>query len=410
MRWEVKPLGEVCDFQRGLTFSKSDRVDAEGTQVLRATNLSLETGKLTFDDVIQISSDFEIPNERKINGGSVLVCTSSGSRSHLGKACLIESSQNVAFGGFLGMLNPRNGIYGKYLFFNLRGRNYQKFLDSIASGANINNLRWNQLREFEIPIPPLEEQERIVVVLDKAFAAIDKAKANIERNLTNARELFQSRLREIFSNPSEDWKLRKIKEVALIRPPKKLAKSRVGSDELVSVVPMECLGIDKKFFGSEKEGVLENVYSKYVYFEDDDVVIAKITPCFENGKIGVASGLRNGIGFGSSEFIPFRCNEDLCPAFLYHFMNRDSFRNEGSRLMTGAVGHKRIPKDFYEEFSIPIPPLGEQERIVRELDSLDKMKRGLEMKYQTELDNFEEIRQSILEQAFEGKLTKPVAA
>ncbi|MDA8606918.1 restriction endonuclease subunit S [Flavobacteriales bacterium] len=264
--------------------------------------------------------------------------------------------------------------------------------------------------EFMIPIPPLEEQERIVVVLDKAFAAIDKAKANIERNLTNARELFQSRLREIFSNPSEDWKLRKIKEVALIRPPKKLAKSRVGSDELVSVVPMECLGIDKKFFGSEKEGVLENVYSKYVYFEDDDVVIAKITPCFENGKIGVASGLRNGIGFGSSEFIPFRCNEDLCPAFLYHFMNRDSFRNEGSRLMTGAVGHKRIPKDFYEEFSIPIPPLGEQERIVRELDSLDKMKRGLEMKYQTELDNFEEIRQSILEQAFEGKLTKPVAA
>ena len=125
------------------------------------------------------------------------------------------------------------------------------------------------------------------------------------------------------------WNLRKIKEVALIRPPKKLAKSRVDSDDLVSVVPMECLGIDKKFFGSEKEGVLEDVFSKYVYFEDDDVVIAKITPCFENGKIGVASGLKNGIGFGSSEFIPFRCNEDVCPAFLYHFMDRDSFRNEG---------------------------------------------------------------------------------
>ena len=196
------------------------------------------------------------------------------------------------------------------------------------------------------------------------------------------------------------WNLRKIKEVALIRPPKKLAKSRVGSDDLVSVVPMECLGIDKKFFGSEKEGVLENVYSKYVYFEDDDVVIAKITPCFENGKIGVASGLKNGIGFGSSEFVPFRCNDDLCPAFLYHFMDRDSFRNEGSRLMTGAVGHKRIPKDFYEEFSIPIPPLEEQERIVEVLDeafvAIDKAKANIERN----LTNARELFQSRLNDIF----------
>ena len=196
------------------------------------------------------------------------------------------------------------------------------------------------------------------------------------------------------------WNLRKIKEVALIRPPKKLAKSRVGSDDLVSVVPMECLGIDKKFFGSEKEGVLENVYSKYVYFEDDDVVIAKITPCFENGKIGVASGLKNGIGFGSSEFIPFRCNDDLCPAFLYHFMDRDSFRNEGSRLMTGAVVHKRIPKDFYEEFSIPIPPLEEQERIVEVLDeafvAIDKAKANIERN----LTNARELFQSRLNDIF----------
>ena len=196
------------------------------------------------------------------------------------------------------------------------------------------------------------------------------------------------------------WDLRIIKEVALIRPPKKLAKSRVGSDDLVSVVPMECLGIDKKFFGSEKESVLENVYSKYVYFEDDDVVIAKITPCFENGKIGVASGLKNGIGFGSSEFIPFRCNDDLCPAFLYHFMDRDTFRNEGSRLMTGAVGHKRIPKDFYEEFSIPIPPLEEQERIVEVLDeafaAIDRAKTNIERN----LTNARELFQSRLNDIF----------
>ncbi len=403
MRWEVKPLGEVCDFQRGLTFSKSDRVDAEGTQVLRATNLSLETGKLTFDDVIQISSDFEIPNERKINGGSVLVCTSSGSRSHLGKACLIESSQNVAFGGFLGMLNPRNGIYGKYLFFNLRGRNYQKFLDSIASGANINNLRWNQLREFEIPIPPLEEQERIVEVLDEAFAAIDKAKANIERNLTNARELFQSRLNDIFSNPSEDWEVKPLGEMTrtgaggtplksnstFYEPPEVpwLLSGEVGQREIHRVKnQISTLG-------------LENSSAKL--FPINSVLVAMYGATA--GEVGV---LKVETATNQAVCAIYPC-EKIGHDFIYFFM---LFFKDA--LVAQAVGgaQPNVSQAKIKAIRIPVPPLTEQDRIVNELNALSKMRENLETKYQTELDNLEELRQSILKQAFEGKLTEPVAA
>jgi len=98
------------------------------------------------------------------------------------------------------------------------------------------------------------------------------------------------------------------------------------------------------------------------------VLLAKITPCFENGKLGIAEGLTNGIGFGSSEFIVFRSSENLSKEFLYYFLNREAFRKEGAKVMSGAVGHKRVPKDFIENYLIPLPPLPEQKRIVAILD------------------------------------------
>lgn len=99
-----------------------------------------------------------------------------------------------------------------------------------------------------------------------------------------------------------------------------------------------------------------------------DVLCAKITPCFENGKLGVASGLRSGVGFGSSEFVVMRSRGELLPDYLFYFLSRDDFRQAGERVMTGAVGHKRVPKEFFEDLEVPLPPLDEQKRIVAKLD------------------------------------------
>ena len=89
---------------------------------------------------------------------------------------------------------------------------------------------------------------------------------------------------------------------------------------------------------------------------------------FENGKLGIARGLVNGIGFGSSEYFVFRTDQSLLPDYLQYFLSRDVFRAEGERVMGGAVGHKRVPKEFIEQYSIPVPPLPEQQRIVAILD------------------------------------------
>ena len=158
----------------------------------------------------------------------------------------------------------------------------------------------------------------------------------------------------------EGWQIRRLGEVCRIKPPKTEARSAVADDALVSFLPMEDLGIGCREAQPMKTRRLSEVSGSYTYFGEGDVLLAKITPCFENGKLGIARGLSKGIGFGSSEYIVLRPRDNLDPAFLYYFLDRQAFRDEGARLMTGAVGHKRVPKEFVEEYPLPVPPLPEQ--------------------------------------------------
>ncbi|WP_018865258.1 restriction endonuclease subunit S [Thioalkalivibrio sp. ARh3] len=166
----------------------------------------------------------------------------------------------------------------------------------------------------------------------------------------------------------EGWTVRPLHEVCEIKPPKREVRTRLEADDPVSFVPMNDLGIREKWLLPKQERPLSSVAGSYTYFADGDVLIAKITPCFENGKLGVARGLTNGVGFGSSEFVVLRPTDALDAEFLFYFLSQDSFRDAGSRVMSGAVGHKRVPKEFIQNVTVPIPPLTEQKRIVATLD------------------------------------------
>ncbi len=166
-----------------------------------------------------------------------------------------------------------------------------------------------------------------------------------------------------------DWQTKPLAAVCQIKPPKSEARERVAADALVSFAPMEDLEVGRKFLNPSQVKPLASVVSSYTYFADGDVLLAKITPCFENGKLGIASGLSSGMGFGSSEFIVFRPDKRLDKEWLYYYLAREVFRVEGKARMTGAVGHKRVPKEFIETYPIPFPPMPEQLRIVRALDN-----------------------------------------
>lgn len=164
------------------------------------------------------------------------------------------------------------------------------------------------------------------------------------------------------------WRLKLLSEVCDRKPSKAEARRRLVDTDNVSFVPMNELGIHQKYFEALETRPLSAVVGSYTYFADSDVLLAKITPCFENGKLGIAQGLENGIGFGSSEFMVLRPKPELSSEYLYYFLDQEPFREMGAKAMTGAVGHKRIPPEFVEALQIPLPPIDEQRRIVAVLD------------------------------------------
>ena len=206
------------------------------------------------------------------------------------------------------------------------------------------------------------------------------------------------------------WTVKPLAAVCQIKPPKAEARSLISANDLVSFVPMESLGIDQKILVPTQTRPLSEVAGSYTYFADGDVLLAKITPCFENGKLGIAANLVNGIGFGSSEYIVLRPDASLDKEWLYYFLARESFRNEGAERMTGAVGHKRVAKDFVEAYPIPLPPLPEQQRIVTLLDEafdgIATARAHVEKNLQNARAIFESHLQSVFTQRGNGWIDK----
>lgn len=199
----------------------------------------------------------------------------------------------------------------------------------------------------------------------------------------------------------EGWEVKKLGEVCEIKPSKKEAKEKLKDEELVTFLPMEDLGVMNKTINPIKKRSLKDVVGNYTYFANNDVLLAKITPCFENGKIGIARNLSNGIGFGSSEFIVFRNKGSVFEDYLFYYLSRQSFREEGTKYMTGAVGHKRVSKEFIENYKIPLPPLPEQQRIVSILDecfaAIDKAKANAVQNLRNAKELFESYLQGVFE-------------
>ena len=143
----------------------------------------------------------------------------------------------------------------------------------------------------------------------------------------------------------------------------------VASDRqrLLSYIPMEAIGEDWSLDLSRERSVAE-VSTGYSYFEDGDIVFAKVTPCFENGKAAIVEGLTGGQGFGTTEVTVVRPDSSLNTRFLFYVLNEDRFKQLGVAEMTGAGGLKRVPDRVVRDFAIDLPPRSEQDLIARFLD------------------------------------------
>jgi type I restriction enzyme S subunit len=157
------------------------------------------------------------------------------------------------------------------------------------------------------------------------------------------------------------WALKRLRSICQINPSKSEVAQLPGNTA-VSFLPMERIGEDGSL-SLEETRTLEQVRQGYTYFQNDDVIVAKITPCFENGKGALCRGLLNGIGFGTTELHVLRALKQASPEYIAYLTKSHLFRDTGTAHMQGAAGQQRVPEDFIKDFRIGLPPLAEQRAI-----------------------------------------------
>jgi type I restriction enzyme S subunit len=178
----------------------------------------------------------------------------------------------------------------------------------------------------------------------------------------------------------------------------------LDDNTLVSFVPMKCVEEESGRYEPLCDKPLREVKKGYTPFCDGDVLFAKVTPCMENGKAVVMKGLTNGIGYGSTEFYALRPKPGLLAEYLFYFITQESFRKEAARNMTGAVGLRRVPKNYLAEQSIPLPPLPDQHRIVEEIEKqFTRLDAGVKALKRVQA-NLKRYRAAVLKSACEGRL------
>jgi type I restriction enzyme S subunit len=200
------------------------------------------------------------------------------------------------------------------------------------------------------------------------------------------------------------WSGALLSEVCEINPAKPFTDD-LKADELVTFVPMPAVDADAGVITSPQVRRFSDVRKGFTAFRNGDVIMAKITPCMENGKAAIASGLTNGLGFGSTEFHVLRSTGAVLAGLVYYFIRQESFRRAAESEMTGSVGQKRVPVEFLRFSEIPLPPFAEQERIVAKVGEL-LVRVNVAREHLARVPAIlKRFRQAVLAAACDGRLT-----
>ena len=385
-----------------------------GAVFLRMGNLSKDSFKLRLEPIQYVSPPNKGEGTRtKLKQNDLLVSITGdvgmlGLVPHgLGEAYI---NQHTAIVRFFSKIN-----YQIFPFFFLSPFCQEQFKGPQRGIKN--SFRLTDLEEMIVPLPPLAEQQRIVATLDELMTLCDELEAaekeldSLEANLAEylPKSILQAAVRgtlvpqNIHDEPASEllkciqeeksrlieagklkkekplppiseeekpydlpngWEWCRLGEVCLINP-----RNQLPDDREVSFIPMAL--ISNSYFGGHHQEirVWGKVKSGFTHFAENDIVLAKITPCFQNGKSCIVKNLKNGFGAGTTELHVLRCLQ-ISPKYLLNFLKNPEFLRDGEKNMTGTAGQQRVPTDYIKNILFPLPPLAEQQRIVAKVDEL----------------------------------------
>lgn len=422
--WEVRKIKHIGMLSAGGVNKKIEEREElfksiHYMDVYRNSGKALEND----DDYLVISATQSQAKNCTLQKGDILFTSSSETPDDIGHAVVIlENLEQTLYGYHLIRLRLDQGIqvdyrYRKYMFNNYFIRSY---FSSRAQGITRYGLKYDDYKEAVVFIPSISEQNIIANYLDQKIAEIDGLIADKEKLIELLQEKRQAIISEVVTkglNPNvrmkdsgvdwigeipEHWEVNRLKYLATVNPNKSEVR-HLPSEQEVTFIPMEKI-ITTGIVDYSLIKTIENLINGYTYFRDEDIIMAKVTPCFENGNIAIVRGLQNGIGFGTTELHVLRCNSNCYNRFLVYYLQSDIFKSKGISEMYGVAGLKRIPTDFILNYKLGIPDYQEQKKIALYLDNITANINNLISDMQTQIQKLKEYRQSLITEAVTGKI------
>ena len=405
--WEIKKLGEVCELEngdRGTNYpSKAHRTEI-GIPFINAGHLT--SNGLDVPNMDFISRErFNLLRNGKIRRGDILFCL----RGSLGKFARVQEFDEGAIASSLVIVRPKSKMLSEFLMLYFESKICADWITDFSNGAAQPNLSAGSLKEFEIPLPPLPEQQRIVAILDEGFSAIERSRNNAEQNLKNAKELFESVLNGQFTMDNgqlrEGWEEKTLKEITNKIGSGATPRGGNESYKTEGISLIRSMNVHDFDFKERNLAFIDDKQAKElnnVTLEESDVLLnitgASVARCCMIPK----------------EYLPARVNQHVSiirakkeiinPVFLNLLLTSKFYKNQ--LLFTGEQGATRqaITKAQLEVFSISFPQLKTQQTIVQKLDALSAETKKLEAIYHKKLKDLDELKKSILQKAFSGQL------
>ena len=389
--WEWVSLSEIAHSCLGKMLDKAKN---QGTLQPYLRNVNVRWGTFELEDLLQMPFVEEEDERFSVVQGDLVVCEGG----EPGRCAIWENNESIKFQKALHRIRCFNGALNYYIKIVIEWYAASKNIELYYTGSTIKHLTGEALNTLQIPLPPIQEQHHIVSIVDQWMSLIDlfdtesselkqsieKAKSKIldlaihgklvpkDPNDEPASELLKRinpKAVASCDNPHygkvpSSWVISTVGEVFTINP-----KTHAEDDTEAAFVPMTCVadGYSNTFeYECRKWG---DIKKGFVHFQENDVAVAKISPCLENRKSVVFHDLPNGIGAGTTELNVFRCAEVLPEYALFYFKSK-MFIGSCAGTYNGVVGQQRVAKSFIQELPIGIPPYNEQLRIVSKVNDL----------------------------------------
>jgi type I restriction enzyme S subunit len=407
--WKSEILKDCCNVFTDGNWIESKDQSTEGIRLVQTGNIGFGFFKDKEDKARYISEDtFKRLKCTEILAGDLLV---SRLPDPVGKSCIIPDLDTKMITGVdCTIIRPKEYLSSEYLGYFQQSDEYLRNVLSKVSGTTRSRISRKNLGIIKIPIPPLSEQKQIVEILDEAFTGIDQAKANIEKNILNAKELFQSKLNEIFSQKGDGWEKKNIEEISTVVNGYSFKSKDFSSDNEVKSIKITNVGIMEFVEDSSNNlpAAFLHEHSK-VKVHEGDLVLA-LTRTIISGGLKVArvpeSYHNSLLNQRVAAIVPKTDFVDR--DYLYYYFSSDIVYNYVLDNVNTLMQPNLSIGDL-KKMPVPITSIEGQRKISVQIENLSEKTNLLISNYGVKLNDLEKLKKSILQKAFAGELTNKMA-